>query len=195
MHAQPVFSGHESFLAGVSDEVFDRGLCLPSGLSLTVDDQQRVVGEVLRRGCQTAPEVPGGSDARSVTAPWSWNGPRRSSTRSVHQHSGRHELIDDRGDLTSGEVVELGHDLDDLVERSPTEAHRHDHPAHRVQSQWFTIGDDGDEPIGHSANHDVGCEVQRGRGARSDRDATTLHSERRSFADRRCRYSAPHSAL
>ena len=48
MHAQPVFSGHESLLTGVADEIFDRGLCLPSGSSLTVDDQQQVIDEIRR---------------------------------------------------------------------------------------------------------------------------------------------------
>ncbi len=47
MHAQPVFAGHASLLTGVAEEIFDRGLCLPSGSSLTVDDQQRVIDEIL----------------------------------------------------------------------------------------------------------------------------------------------------
>lgn len=48
MHAQPVHRGREALLSGVADEVFDRGLCLPSGSSLTEDDQTRVIDEIRR---------------------------------------------------------------------------------------------------------------------------------------------------
>ena len=47
MHAQPVFAGREAVLTGVADEIFDRGLCLPSGSSLTDDEQNRVIDEIL----------------------------------------------------------------------------------------------------------------------------------------------------
>ena len=42
MHLQPVFKGTSSYLNGVSDDLFNRGLCLPSGSSLSSDDQMRV---------------------------------------------------------------------------------------------------------------------------------------------------------
>ena len=42
MHAQPVYAGHESHVTGVSDDLFARGLCLPSGSTLTDDDVERV---------------------------------------------------------------------------------------------------------------------------------------------------------
>jgi UDP-N-acetylbacillosamine transaminase len=34
MHLQPVFEGAASWVSGVSDDLFDRGLCLPSGSGL-----------------------------------------------------------------------------------------------------------------------------------------------------------------
>ena len=48
MHLQPVFKGCEYFGGEVAEDVFDRGLCLPSGSNLREGDLQRVV-EVLRR--------------------------------------------------------------------------------------------------------------------------------------------------
>lgn len=42
MHLQPVFADHPSFLNGVSDDLFGRGLCLPSGSSMTDADVERV---------------------------------------------------------------------------------------------------------------------------------------------------------
>ncbi len=35
LHRQPVFSGYPSYLNGISDDLFSRGLCLPSGTALT----------------------------------------------------------------------------------------------------------------------------------------------------------------
>jgi dTDP-4-amino-4,6-dideoxygalactose transaminase len=43
MHIQPLFSSCRSATNGVSERLFREGLCLPSGSSLTEDDQQRVV--------------------------------------------------------------------------------------------------------------------------------------------------------
>ncbi len=47
MHQQPVFKAYDSMLNGVSDDLFARGLCLPSGSSLSEYDQARVI-EVMR---------------------------------------------------------------------------------------------------------------------------------------------------
>ena len=47
MHLQPVFAGHEAFGGDVSARLFERGLCLPSGSSLSEDDQDRVVATIL----------------------------------------------------------------------------------------------------------------------------------------------------
>jgi dTDP-4-amino-4,6-dideoxygalactose transaminase len=43
MHQQPIFKAAESFLTGVSDDLFDRGMCLPSGSSLSEADQARTI--------------------------------------------------------------------------------------------------------------------------------------------------------
>jgi dTDP-4-amino-4,6-dideoxygalactose transaminase len=42
MHHQPVFEGCEYIGTGISDDLFARGLCLPSGSSLTLDDVERI---------------------------------------------------------------------------------------------------------------------------------------------------------
>jgi dTDP-4-amino-4,6-dideoxygalactose transaminase len=48
MHLQPVFAGSATLGGAVAEELFARGLCLPSGSSLSDDEQTRVVA-VLRR--------------------------------------------------------------------------------------------------------------------------------------------------
>ncbi len=48
MHLQPIFASHAMFGGDVSARLFERGLCLPSGSSLTDEDQDRVVATVLR---------------------------------------------------------------------------------------------------------------------------------------------------
>ena len=47
MHLQPIFASHHAFGGDVSTRLFERGLCLPSGSSLTEDDQDRVVATFL----------------------------------------------------------------------------------------------------------------------------------------------------
>ena len=42
MHQQPVFKDYPQYLNGVSDELFEKGLCLPSGSNLTDDELHRV---------------------------------------------------------------------------------------------------------------------------------------------------------
>ncbi len=42
MHLQPVFGDSAAWVSGVSDDLFDRGLCLPSGSGLTDQDMERV---------------------------------------------------------------------------------------------------------------------------------------------------------
>lgn len=44
MHLQPVFEKCLSFVNGVSEDLFNRGLCLPSGSSLEVEDMERICG-------------------------------------------------------------------------------------------------------------------------------------------------------
>jgi len=46
MHLQPVFAGCEMRGGAVAEEIFRRGLCLPSGSSMTADDVDRVVDAV-----------------------------------------------------------------------------------------------------------------------------------------------------
>jgi len=48
MHRQPVFASCEFIGSGVSDAIFDTGLCLPSGSAMTPDDRSRVI-DVVRR--------------------------------------------------------------------------------------------------------------------------------------------------
>jgi pyridoxal phosphate-dependent aminotransferase EpsN len=43
MHLQPVFAGCEVVNRGVAEDVFERGLCLPSGTAMTQTDLARVV--------------------------------------------------------------------------------------------------------------------------------------------------------
>ncbi|OMP30677.1 DegT/DnrJ/EryC1/StrS aminotransferase family protein [Mangrovimonas sp. DI 80] len=42
MHQQPIFKNNNTYLNGVSDDLFDRGLCLPSGSNLTENELNRV---------------------------------------------------------------------------------------------------------------------------------------------------------
>ena len=43
MHLQPIFENCKSFINGVSEDLFQRGLCLPSGSNLSEEDLLRVV--------------------------------------------------------------------------------------------------------------------------------------------------------
>lgn len=52
MHLQPVFSGSDCFGGAVAEDLFNRGLCLPSGSNLTPADLERVVAVV--RACARA---------------------------------------------------------------------------------------------------------------------------------------------
>jgi pyridoxal phosphate-dependent aminotransferase EpsN len=49
MHLQPVFASCKVYGGGVAEELFDTGLCLPSGSSLSEGDRCRVIDVV--RGC------------------------------------------------------------------------------------------------------------------------------------------------
>ena len=42
MHQQPVFASSKSYLNGVSDKLFENGLCLPSGSNLTEEEFSRI---------------------------------------------------------------------------------------------------------------------------------------------------------
>jgi pyridoxal phosphate-dependent aminotransferase EpsN len=51
MHLQPVFQGCRMVGGKVSEALFEKGLCLPSGSNLTHEDQERVV-EIVRKICR-----------------------------------------------------------------------------------------------------------------------------------------------
>ncbi len=42
MHLQPIFNKYPKYINGISEELFNTGLCLPSGSNLTVDDKNRI---------------------------------------------------------------------------------------------------------------------------------------------------------
>ena len=46
MHLQPVFEQFPAYTNGVSEDLFRRGLCLPSGSNLELEDLERVVGAI-----------------------------------------------------------------------------------------------------------------------------------------------------
>jgi len=53
MHLQPVFRKYPALVNGVSEGLFERGLCLPSGSNLTGEDRERIMNcllENLQRG-------------------------------------------------------------------------------------------------------------------------------------------------
>jgi pyridoxal phosphate-dependent aminotransferase EpsN len=43
MHMQPVFKGCEYIAGEVAEDLFKRGLCLPSGTAMTEEDLTRIV--------------------------------------------------------------------------------------------------------------------------------------------------------
>ncbi len=51
MHLQPVFADCRVRGGAVSARLFEQGLCLPSGSSLTLSDRETVVGEILSLRC------------------------------------------------------------------------------------------------------------------------------------------------
>jgi len=51
MHLQPVYRGCEVVGGSVSAHLFDHGLCLPSGSSLSLQDQERTIG-IVRQCCR-----------------------------------------------------------------------------------------------------------------------------------------------
>jgi dTDP-4-amino-4,6-dideoxygalactose transaminase len=48
MHLQPVFSSCPSYLNGVSEELFSKGLCLPSGSNMSDSDRMRVLESIVK---------------------------------------------------------------------------------------------------------------------------------------------------
>ncbi len=50
MHLQPVFAGCDRFGGEVAEDLFNRGLCLPSGSRMSAADRERVIAVVRRVG-------------------------------------------------------------------------------------------------------------------------------------------------
>jgi len=46
MHLQPVFKECKAYVNGVSEDLFNRGLCLPSGTNMSSEDLKRVVNKI-----------------------------------------------------------------------------------------------------------------------------------------------------
>ena len=46
MHMQPIFHDAPAYVNGVSENLFDKGLCLPSGSNLTPEDKERVINAI-----------------------------------------------------------------------------------------------------------------------------------------------------
>lgn len=46
LHLQPLYRGSSCIGGGISEDLFDRGVCLPSGVALSLADQERVVGVI-----------------------------------------------------------------------------------------------------------------------------------------------------
>jgi dTDP-4-amino-4,6-dideoxygalactose transaminase len=65
MHLQPVFQGCRVVGGAAAEEVFESGLCLPSGSSLSDEDRDRTVQAILSAGWRTVSRVQGWS-RRSV---------------------------------------------------------------------------------------------------------------------------------
>lgn len=48
MHLQPIFEKYKSYTDGTSEDLFERGLCLPSGSNLEVADLERTIALILK---------------------------------------------------------------------------------------------------------------------------------------------------
>jgi dTDP-4-amino-4,6-dideoxygalactose transaminase len=48
MHLQPVFSTCPAYLNGISEDFFNKGLCLPSGSNMTDEDRTRVLDAIIK---------------------------------------------------------------------------------------------------------------------------------------------------
>jgi dTDP-4-amino-4,6-dideoxygalactose transaminase len=46
MHLQPVFKNCLNFTNGISEKLFKKGLCLPSGSNLTEEHLEKVIKEI-----------------------------------------------------------------------------------------------------------------------------------------------------
>jgi pyridoxal phosphate-dependent aminotransferase EpsN len=58
MHLQPLYRGADRFGGSVAEDLFARGICLPSSSNLTAEEQDRVVATV-RAACRARVGLPG----------------------------------------------------------------------------------------------------------------------------------------
>ncbi len=56
MHKQPIFKNNAVFGGKVSEDLFDRGLCLPSGTAMTEEEMKRVIDLIKRCGNRYDPQ-------------------------------------------------------------------------------------------------------------------------------------------
>ncbi len=49
MHLQPIFKKYPNFTDGTSEDLFDRGLCLPSGSNLNEEDLERIIALIQKQ--------------------------------------------------------------------------------------------------------------------------------------------------
>jgi pyridoxal phosphate-dependent aminotransferase EpsN len=55
MHMQPLYARAERYGGSVAEDLFRRGICLPSSSSLTLEEQRHVIGQVLRASILFSP--------------------------------------------------------------------------------------------------------------------------------------------
>jgi dTDP-4-amino-4,6-dideoxygalactose transaminase len=48
MHLQPVFSSYPAYINGISEELFAKGLCLPSGSNMSDEDRNMVLDSIIK---------------------------------------------------------------------------------------------------------------------------------------------------
>ncbi len=51
LHLQPVFAAYECIGGKVAEDLFEHGLCLPSGSNLTTEDLERVIQAITKIHC------------------------------------------------------------------------------------------------------------------------------------------------
>ena len=67
MHLQPLYAGCERYGGEVAEDLFRRGICLPSSSSLSAEDQLYVINQVrAAAGAKPLPELERGSSRRHL---------------------------------------------------------------------------------------------------------------------------------
>ena len=46
MHLQPIFKKYQAYVTGIGEDLFNRGLCFPSGSNMDIIDLKRVVNNI-----------------------------------------------------------------------------------------------------------------------------------------------------